>query len=308
MEWNAKIKPSKIRQLYHRSRIGRQSERLVLDVGWALHGLCQDVVTAALGLQLGEIPCPNCSAATFRPSLSKPNESDRKRLLQDHHRSGWFHCDSCQRRLLWQDCRDALKRLPKCLDCLSELAAADTGLTCSCGKTWEAKQYRTSVSRRTKLPCPSCATWLAKPQIQYQPSADGISHSRQSSLSCSKCDGEAQRDGSEVVCISCGHSVQWRSYKKALKLRDETIECSSCGHRFAWQAWRKEASHFTTGNPGPAATFLREWPKAKTADGQMMQIDLLIQSLHGQGALAPIFIEGSKESIRSLLDELNETS
>ncbi len=133
-------------------------------------------------------------------------------------------------------------------------------------------------------------------------------NSRQSSLSCSTCDGEAQRNGSEVVCTSCGHSVQWSSYKKALKRRDETIECSSCGHRFGWQAWRKEASHFMTGNPGPAATFLRQWPKTKTADGQLMQIDLLIQSLHGQGALAPIFIEGSKESIRSLLDELNETS
>ena len=36
----------------------------------------------------------------------------------------------------------------------------------------------------------------------------------------------------------------------------------------------------------------------------MMHIDFLVQALHGQGALAPVFIEGSKDSIRQLLDEL----
>lgn len=36
----------------------------------------------------------------------------------------------------------------------------------------------------------------------------------------------------------------------------------------------------------------------------MMYIDVLIQALHGQGALAPVFIEGTRASIRHLLDEL----
>ena len=36
----------------------------------------------------------------------------------------------------------------------------------------------------------------------------------------------------------------------------------------------------------------------------MMAIDLLLQTLHGRGPLAPLFIEGDELSIRSLLDEL----
>lgn len=36
----------------------------------------------------------------------------------------------------------------------------------------------------------------------------------------------------------------------------------------------------------------------------MIQIDLLLQKLHGQGPLAPLFIEGDEASIRTLLDEL----
>ena len=35
-----------------------------------------------------------------------------------------------------------------------------------------------------------------------------------------------------------------------------------------------------------------------------MKIDFLLQTLHGQGPLAPLFIEGDEDSIRRLLDEL----
>ncbi|MDE3258469.1 MAG: hypothetical protein OYM47_11590 [Gemmatimonadota bacterium] len=36
----------------------------------------------------------------------------------------------------------------------------------------------------------------------------------------------------------------------------------------------------------------------------MLQIDLLLQTLHGRGPLAPLFIEGDERRIRALLDEL----
>ncbi|MDE2886961.1 MAG: hypothetical protein OXR72_02035 [Gemmatimonadota bacterium] len=36
----------------------------------------------------------------------------------------------------------------------------------------------------------------------------------------------------------------------------------------------------------------------------MLKIDSLLQTLHGRGPLAPLFIEGDERSIRALLDEL----
>jgi len=36
----------------------------------------------------------------------------------------------------------------------------------------------------------------------------------------------------------------------------------------------------------------------------MLQVDFLVQALHGRGALAGVFIEGTDQSIRQLLDEL----
>ena len=36
----------------------------------------------------------------------------------------------------------------------------------------------------------------------------------------------------------------------------------------------------------------------------MMQIDSLLQALHGRGALAPLFLDGNEVSIREMLDEL----
>ena len=39
-------------------------------------------------------------------------------------------------------------------------------------------------------------------------------------------------------------------------------------------------------------------------ESQMMQIDLLIQAIHGQGAMVGIFIEGDQQSVRQLLDEI----
>ena len=60
----------------------------------------------------------------------------------------------------------------------------------------------------------------------------------------------------------------------------------------------------STGHPFPAQVFIEKWPDCKSAEEKMLQIDLLIQALHGSGALAPVFIEGNAQSIRQLLDEL----
>jgi len=36
----------------------------------------------------------------------------------------------------------------------------------------------------------------------------------------------------------------------------------------------------------------------------MSRIDLLVQAIHGRGALGPVFIQGNERSVRALLDEL----
>ena len=124
---------------------------------------------------------------------------------------------------------------------------------------------------------------------------------------CSKCGSSAIRSSGRVTCSACGHTVRWKPYKKNLKRRNEILRCAKCYHEFHWQEWRRIAHRFSTGNPGPAAQYLRTWPSSKSEDERMMYIDELIQELHGQGPLAAVFVEGSKESVRTLLDELAES-
>ena len=89
-----------------------------------------------------------------------------------------------------------------------------------------------------------------------------------------------------------------------MRRRNERLKCANCAHEFAWQEWRRQAMQYFTGNPGAAARFLRDWSDTDSPQRQMMHIDLLIQSLHGRGALAPVFIQGTQDDIRTLLDEL----
>ncbi len=65
--------------------------------------------------------------------------------------------------------------------------------------------------------------------------------------------------------------------------------------------------HLTTVRitPGPAIAFMHDWKRCTTADERMMQVDMLVQALHGSGALAPLFIDGDSKSIRVLLDQLS---
>ena len=105
-------------------------------------------------------------------------------------------------------------------------------------------------------------------------------------------------------CTACGYKRRWRDYRKSLKKRDETLQCKACGHTFRWQAWRKSARSLRTGNPQPAREFVNKWPKCRTPQARMIQIDTLLQALHGRGALAPLFLDGNEERIRQMLDEL----
>jgi len=306
MNWASRVKVSEIRRLYRSERQGMVDENILLDVGWALYALCEDVVTAVTAINLGEVPCPDCDQPLQRKNIPTPTEAQRTALLRAQHRVGWFHCEHCQSRLLWQDCRDALRKKPRCFDCNRILKKSGAKLRCAaCDRSWEVKKYRESISRRVLLPCPHCRQRLRRPVFEhYRPHGGREKLPEERKYLCSKCKGRMTRKGSSLTCDSCGHSVRWRSYKKSMKRRDETLVCGNCGHEFRWQEWRRKGLRYGTGNPSPAAEFLEKWPKSATTRARMMQVDVLIQAIHGQGALAPVFIAGTKESIRQLLDEL----
>jgi hypothetical protein len=82
--------------------------------------------------------------------------------------------------------------------------------------------------------------------------------------------------------------------------------CEACGHTFTWQSWQKQYDNafVHTGNPAPIRRFVELWPNSKTPGDQLIAIDRLIHALHGRGALAPVFIQGSESSIAQWLDDL----
>ena len=295
-KWADRVKQVSIRRLYRSARIGIYDEDVLQDVGYALFARCVDIAAVADAFGRGKVhvPCPKCKTRVQR-------RVDPLYGLEGHGEgSGWFECPHCGKRLLWSECRKSLREKPRCFDCRTILRGANP-LRCSCGKEWGPKAYHRSVGARVRLPCPACHTVIRKPdQIQRKP--DRATADEQ--MRCPKCQGVAVHVAGQIRCDTCGFRRRWREYRKVLKRRDERLECPDCGQIFTWQTWRKEARSLTTGNPQPARDFAESWPKCKTAKARMMQIDSLLQTLHGQGPLAPLFIEGDQRSIRILLDEL----
>ena len=402
MIWAPRVNPTKIRRLYRTARLGIYDDDLLQSVGWELYARCADIAMVADVFPEGRVPCPQCRTkvkrqinALFRKSVGNPHDS-------------WFHCPHCAKRLLWQDCRDALRETPRCFDCgsvLQEKAArlqtapteeravgalsnkergvgavskrayrAHHELHCACGKTWTWETYRRSIRTRVRLPCPHCHCVIRRPdaagspqrkgarlqsaptggrnaargqstpigkrkdaRLQSAPIGDRKRARGQSTptgerkdargqstptgerkrargqsaptggideLRCPKCDEVARHTTGYLHCTACGYKRRWRDYRKSLKKRDETLQCKACGHTFRWQAWRKSARSLRTGNPQPAREFVNKWPKCRTPQARMIQIDTLLQALHGRGALAPLFLDGNEERIRQMLDEL----
>ena len=302
MAWAQRIKQIKIRRLYRSARLGIYDEDALQNVGLELYARCADIATVADAFKHGQIPCPQCDTKVQRKINARYG-------LEGHgNNNHWFSCPQCAKQLLWADCREALRKKPRCFNCQS-LLKGNNELKCSCGKTWDNKAYRRSVSTRVRLPCPYCNTVIRRPA--FSTDKPGISfdqeiepHSSVQELQCPKCSAKALHIGGFFECTECEYKRRWRDYRRSLKRRDETLVCPDCNYTFKWQAWRKSAASLVTGNPEPARNFVKEWPKCRTPQERMMKIDFLLQTLHGQGPLAPLFIEGNKESIRRLLDDL----
>ena len=295
MKWSPRVKPTKIRRLYRAARLGLHDDDLLQTVGWELYGRCADIATVADVYRDGLVPCPQCSTKIKRRIDPLFHSSDGG--THEH----WFHCPHCVQRLLWRDCRESLRESPRCFDCHSLLGGTEE-LQCGCGKKWDRKTYHRSVRNRVRLPCPHCGQMIRKPAFEVTEQRVSRRQSR-SEIECPKCQAAALHVRGNIECTSCGYKHRWRDYRKSLKKRDERLECTGCGHTFRWQAWRKSARSLRTGNPKPAREFVERWPKCRTPKARMIQIDRLLQALHGRGALAPLFIVGDARNIRQMLDE-----
>lgn len=296
MNWSPRVKPIKIRRLYRFARLGIYNELLLYDVGWGLYARCKDIASVADAYREGRVPCPTCS--TKIPRRIDPLFSTG----EGGTRENWFHCPHCTARLLWRDCRQALRNQPRCFSCRDPLQQEMDTLSCSCGKTWSAAAYNQSVRTRVLLPCPHCLNRVRRPKpvpanpVRERPPGP--------ELRCPKCEAPAHHTRGTIQCTVCDYKRRWRDYRKSLKKKDETLECPKCHETFRWQAWRKSTRSLRTGNPQPARDFIKKWPRCKTLQQQMMQIDFLLQTLHGRGPLAPLFIDSGEQKIRQMLDDL----
>ena len=59
-----------------------------------------------------------------------------------------------------------------------------------------------------------------------------------------------------------------------------------------------------TGNPKPARYFIEKWKRCRMPQQRMIQIDTLLQTLHGRGPLAPLFIDSGERPTRKMLDDI----
>ena len=297
MDWAPRVKPIKIRQLYRYVRLGIYDDLLLHDVGWELYARCTDIATVADVYREGRVPCPKCSTKVTRridPLFSTGEGGTHE---------NWFHCTHCAKRLLWRDCRQFLRNTPRCFDCRTVLQQMDK-LRCVCGKTWSPATYKQSMRTRVRLPCPHCLNLVHRPD---PPSMDRIVRTTRKSspaLQCPKCQAVALHQHGNIECTACDYKRRWRDYRKSLKKKDEKLECSGCGYTFRWQAWRKGARPLRTGNPRPARDFVKKWLTCRTPQQRMIQIDRLLQTLHGRGPLAPLFIDSGEHNIRQMLDDL----
>ena len=296
MQWSPRVKPIKIRRLYRYARLGIYDDMLLHDVGWALYARCTDIATVADVYREGRVPCPECKTKVARqidPLFSTGEGGTRE---------NWFHCTHCGERLLWRDCRQSLRNTPRCFECRAILQKT-TELQCVCGKTWSHEAYNQSVRTRVRLPCPHCLKLVRRPDAA--PKVQTVKNRRSTpELQCPKCQGVAQHVHGNIECTACGYKRRWRDYRKRLKKKDEKLECSGCGYTFRWQAWRKSTRSLRTGNPRPARDFVKKWLRCRTPQQRMIQIDTLLQTLHGRGPLAPLFIDSGEHNIRQMLDDL----
>ena len=207
MIWAPRVRPIKIRRLYRFARLGIYDDMLLHDVGWELYARCSDIATVADVYREGQVPCPQCSTKIARqidPLFSKGEGGPHE---------NWFRCSHCGGRLLWRDCRQALRDTPRCFTCCSVLQQ-NGDLQCACGKTWSQVAYNQSVRTRVRLPCPHCHNLVRRPDATPAKRTVKLRQSKPE-LKCPKCQETALHISGNIQCAVCGYRRRWRDYRKS---------------------------------------------------------------------------------------------
>lgn len=305
------VKQWHVRRLYKLAQIGIYDDDLLLEVGWGFYARCEDILIVNRAVD-GEVPCPACCHIVYRLKYYRNlklahKESPLKKNLS---------CLHCEQIFSWHDIRQSLRNHPKCFDCHTSLEwrYMKNSLSCNnCNKEWSWQQYRQSIKHRIWLPCPHCGKVVSRPKQEMIHQETIHSNVRNETaflwgdLICPRCKYIGVHMEGKYQCFRCGYNITWHNYIKRLKRRNEYLHCEKCGHKFSWSSWRNQyqvCGSLTTGNPAPIKTFFTEWPKCKTPQEQIIQIDNLIHALHDRGTLAPLFIEGDRTKVIAFLDEL----
>ena len=307
MQQADRVRPWRIRRLYELAQLSLYDDDLLLEVGWGLYARCLDIL-AVTDARNGKVPCPECGHTVYRQWYFQPRRSRTVRPSTPTSR-----CPECDQPVAWRDCRDALKKDPVCFDCRVPLTLEHIRdqLSCpECRQQWSLSGYRKSVGYRTRLPCPRCGMSISKRDLPVEKLAHRVSTPSDDpwwgELICPRCRQRGHHPHGRFECLSCGYTERWQAHLKRLKRRVERLTCESCGHTFTWQWWRKSYGGplTSTGNPEPLRAYGKEWPTCKDCREQMVKIDVLLHTLHGRGALAPLFIRGNDVQTMQLLDQL----
>ena len=184
--------------------MGIYDEDALHDVGTSLYARSVDIATVADAFQYGLVACPLCQMRVRR-------RIDPLYGLGWHGERGrWFHCQHCASRLLWTECRKALREKPRCFNC-RVLLRGQSRLRCDCGTEWDPKAYHRSVGSRVRLPCPACKILIRKPEVSGRQRGDR--HSTGKRLQCPGCQGTARHSGGDIRCAGCGYRRRWRVFR-----------------------------------------------------------------------------------------------
>ena len=201
MQWSHRARLKDIRRLYRSSRLGIYDDEALEEVGSQLFARCADIAAVADAFRYGRVACPQCRTPAQR-------KIEAHYGLEGHGRGNqFFACPYCDKRLLWLDCRKALRQKPSCFSCGMALKGKES-LRCACGKNWEAKAYRRSVSTRRRLPCPHCQETIRKPPAPgaatdataRATAAAPVAHE----VECPQCRATALHQHGHIECAACG--------------------------------------------------------------------------------------------------------
>jgi len=332
-----RLRQPDIWQLYQRERQGVYDEALLRRVGWGLFARCEEILAVYRAVHLGEMTCPRCGGPAQRIRRL------RHRAGEEGIRQGNATCPGCGQRATWQQVKEHLRQRPRCLRCGRELAwrYSDLMLGCPlCQLEMGYRDYRVTIPRRQRLPCPCCGAIVRRPR----PDAHVGHQRRLEEATCSACGGRVlwrdcrealrhqlrcrcgsplARVDKQFLCAVCGRRYRPAAISRRLRERStaicpkcgaavrrgpDEVRCGRCRVRFPWSSLRRHyaASRLLCG-AGPCEEFAAAFPRAKTDQGQMLLIDRLLHAVHARGPLASYFIEDWPQPVTSFLDRLAES-